>query len=96
MDEYIERGYVLERLKKRIYDPNFWHSGEDWRSGILLSCNVVDETPADDVVEVVRCRDCKYFSKDSDGRRYCDLLYVTMHETDFCSYGKRKDCDGDD
>ena len=37
-----------------------------------------------DVVEVVRCKDCKYRAK---GLPYC----AYFGETDFCSYGERKE-----
>jgi hypothetical protein len=50
--EYIEREFVIERLQKRFNDPNYWHTGEDWKAGLSMAKDVVDETPASDVVEV--------------------------------------------
>lgn len=59
----------------------------------------IDETPTADVVEVVRCKDCK--------KRYtknCSLCYDTankgyflwsmINDNFFCAYGERK-CDND-
>ena len=52
-----------------------------------------------DCVHVVRCKDCEYICHYTDGHLECRLLsdlrpipctYVTMKETDFCSYGKRR------
>lgn len=45
-----------------------------------------------DVVEVVRCKDCKYYianycTRDINGRT--NMFY--MNADDFCSYGERKD-----
>ena len=52
----------------------------------------IDSQPTADVVEVVRCKDCKY--KDSCLQKVdCDYQY---REIDFCSYGERKDADGKD
>lgn len=53
--------------------------------------------PAADVAPVVRCKDCKYGDYDSkpDGAMVClrtkDGFW--RKETDFCSYGERKDND---
>ena len=46
-----------------------------------------------DVVEVVRCKDCKHCDPDN---RHCDhymgtVLPVSRKDNDFCSYGERKD-----
>ena len=47
-----------------------------------------------DVVEVVRCRNCKYFNNQFNT---CKCLSpkadVEMNEDDYCSYGERKDVD---
>ena len=56
------------------------------------------DAPAADVVEVVRCKDCKYYSEDG----ICDVhseyedkytrgYVVFMNGEDFCSYGERKE-----
>ncbi len=50
-----------------------------------------------DLVEVVRCKDCKYYD---DGECTChsephDRIYerwtVDVYENDYCSYGERRD-----
>lgn len=49
----------------------------------------IDEVPTADVVEVVRCKDCKYF-KYGD---YCTedkMEHSQCRKNDFCSYGERK------
>ena len=46
-----------------------------------------------DFVEVVRCKDCKYWTTENDG--YCAklsaLVLVENISSAFCSYGERKD-----
>ena len=49
--EYINKEEVLYELDKRFKDPDFWHTGEDWRSGLGLACEIVDERPTADVIE---------------------------------------------
>lgn len=56
----------------------------------LMGC--IDETPTADVVEVVRCRDCKHYVLNTLGIKFCSEsrgLTLPYDET-FCSYGKRK------
>lgn len=54
------------------------------------------EMPAADVVEVVRCRNCKHFKTDTDyckehNKGYCEWDNVVKSKRHFCSYGERKD-----
>ena len=52
----------------------------------------INRAPEADVVEVVRCKDCKYH-RDLDGGVKCDRmdgLLMTL-PNDYCSYGRRKE-----
>ena len=42
------------------------------------------------IVEVVRCKDCKYCEWDKDGG-WCILSAHRTKTTDYCSWGERKD-----
>lgn len=47
-----------------------------------------------DVVEVVRCRDCKYYERipNRGGPMCTEFLGLTIPDSDdFCSYGERKE-----
>ena len=48
-----------------------------------------------DVVEVVRCSECKYFSKELKQGKHSCLNYQLPYclKNDYCSYGERKDGD---
>lgn len=49
---------------------------------------IVEEAPAVDAVEVVRCKDCVY----RDGTPgQPNILCYQMHDDDFCSYGERRE-----
>ena len=65
---------------------------------------VVAEAPTVDAVEVVRCRDCKWYMPDD---LFTDIMFCHRLKKDngkpakynycaddFCSYGERKDGDG--
>lgn len=58
----------------------------------------IDAQPTADVVEVVRCKDCKWFSvHNKDGCYRPDLDHhaqmTPVYEDDFCSYGTPKERD---
>ena len=59
---------------------------------------MIRKRPTVDAVEVVRCKDCKHWHKDTV---FCDYMSyreaserVNWYADDFCSYGERKDGDG--
>lgn len=82
MSEYIDREKLLRDIEHyHVSDGKFQH----W----------VEIQPTVDVVPVVRCKDCEYWSGEILGKRckYHSGLYH-MEETnpyDFCSHGVRKD-----
>ena len=55
------------------------------------------EIPAADVVEVVRCKDCKEYNTHScdEGFGWCEMWDLGKTDDQFCSYGKRAEMRGD-
>ena len=52
-----------------------------------------DDEPEDeekDLVEVVRCEDCKHCWRDSEHVLCCKRYEVEVDSTDFCSHGARR------
>ena len=93
--EYIERGALKDSFceacstKKRYQRTN-----DECRNHIdsygngCFKMRYIDEAPAADVVEVVRCKDCKHFV--SEVCRH-DFAMNLCRGDDFCSYGERKE-----
>ena len=79
MVEYITK----ERAKDLIVVAA---SGNSARLARMLG-KLEDEPPAD-VVEVIRCKDCRYWDPYYN---YCEEYATEKGEGDFCSFGKRKD-----
>ena len=52
---------------------------------------ILETAPTIDAVPVVRCRECKYHNKPPCPMR---LSFNWTEDDDFCSYGERKDGDG--
>lgn len=71
-----------EELKKELLSRAFFPA---------LVKHAIEKCPTVDAVEVVRCKDCKYWDDD----RRCNgiengLVREYTREDDFCSYGERK------
>ena len=86
MTEYIEREALMRNLK---------HFAPEQLTPLVKS--LIQKQPAEDVVEVVRCKDCKYWQDNNGGYPHEECKW-SENETpdldDFCSYGERKE--GDD
>ena len=98
MDEYIEREKLYKRISDiRIYASVARQSGKDL-SGELLKfyreavLKAIADAPAADVVEVVRCKDCRHSALTSiDGVFYCFKANNTVKREDFCSCSERRE-----
>ena len=94
--EYIERGEALAATCRYCSEC----FGGPCESKCVDYCEI-SNIPAADVVEVVRCKDCKHnvanWEHDElDVADYTDIVcdyFMTdgMTATDYCSYGVRKD-----
>ena len=85
---------VALRHKRKMSGADF--GGEFWDEAVLASD--IKNAPTIDAVPVVRCRDCKHWHKDTV---FCGYMSygeaserVNWYADDFCSYGERKDGDG--
>ena len=77
--DYIKREDAIEQARRN------WTGEGDWIASTEI--NLLKNLPTADVVEVVRCKDCKYHAEFSSK---CNKLNLTpMWPNDFCSYGER-------
>lgn len=101
MSRYIDATDIAKQIadfKRVVNSPN-----SDYMTGYLCALSVTEgmiaKTPTADVVEVVRCRDCKYlYCLDAIERRfYCrhspqGLRGINIVEDNpYCSYGERRE-----
>ena len=71
---YIEREKAIDEIDKWLDSVGYVTVGKGLTSyGELIGC--LEDTPADDVVEVVRCKDCKHCDPDN---RHCDHYMGTV------------------
>ena len=92
MAEYINRAELIENLNK--FAPEHYNA---------LINQLITKQPAADVVEVVRCKDCKrcYEKRtklNNQLMRFCmrmDGNEYQVNANDFCSYGTPKERGGE-
>lgn len=108
MTEYIEREALMQELEEIggcDAPPDSWADGFD--KGILSAIKHVEAQPAADVVEVVRCKDCKYFFDEccnheknrvlhrvpDFGKHYSYVGRIKVEPDHYCGHGERKEGD---
>lgn len=90
MKEYIERAALYEVM-----------NGQDCEFSLIDALALIEQFPAGDVVEVVRCRECAHYKicdRWKNGRRMlCEIHHHSYlgHDGDknFCSWGQRKEAE---
>lgn len=92
MSDYIKREDVLEICE--------WYQQEYTECAYALDnlTNEMRRLHPVDAVEVVRCRDCKYYNtahiRGSDGEvhevKHCNRFGLAYQPNDYCSYGERR------
>jgi hypothetical protein len=93
MAKYID----VDRLFQEFENAEWYDNKDRDLAEDILIC-----TPAADVVEVVRCKDCRYAYINSfsalSGTAVCNIMaekskgeYYIVQQDSFCSYGKKKE-----
>lgn len=99
----VIKNIVAERDKipyELVSEKPFKH-GNSMRGGIRKALRCIEQAPTVDAVPVVRCRECKHWkpSGSKAGNSFSDMEYIggceftkyCRRESDFCSYGERKE-----
>lgn len=84
-----EKDYQLEHCKDSF----------KCRCGLEIAIADLGDMPTIDAVEVVRCKDCEYYEREECMCPYIwmsDCAHLYPNPDDYCSYGKRKEADGND
>lgn len=80
MADYIKREDAINAIFSNKFTPS-------------VVRRVLRQIPSADVVEVVRCKDCKHYAYApvNDGWNSCDRDALIRHESFFCASGERMD-----
>ena len=96
MARLIDADKLLESYKKWIPQLSSKEDEGD-RRGVETCIAVLEDMPTMDAVEIVRCKDCKHYEIHKPKvLENCERngYIIPMKPDDFCSYGERKDGDG--
>lgn len=100
MKEYIEKDAAIEFVKSLIDTMSVCTSIDEclgMKSMKSRALGALHDVPAADVVEVVRCKDCRYFYNGHD--EMCCINHkgvVVTNENGFCHHAKRREDEGGD
>ena len=94
MAEYIDR----EQAEIMAIDgADKWDGGYNYERELAIQ-EAIRRIPSADVVEVVRCKDCKHYKPQFKSRHWqnkknycCRSSFAKVNDFDYCSYGERKD-----
>lgn len=106
MSDYIKRSNLAAIISDLLVSP--WAARRmsnvalGIREALCLVQDIINDEvqndalklPAADVVEIVRCADCKYCLKEDDYSFWCNGFCSParlVRPDDFCSHGKRKE-----
>ena len=87
MPEYIEREALALKVRRYLM-PNVDVDGTvQVENAERYFLKLIEETPAADVVEVVRCKDCNNSAEVACGVMYCCYFNKNVEEDGFCYEG---------
>jgi len=92
MDDLISRQKALEHLRKRLIQTANNNVGFVCDAGATFEDaservkTWLDEVPSIDAVQVVRCKDCKYYKENT---MVCSRY--GLEDDDYCSWAERKE-----
>ena len=98
--EHIERDAVVKELQEELDFESPMYTADQNKHiniGLKIALRVIRKALAADVVEVVRCKDCKHGSiDDHTGKGLCRNPMgcygcVPTKEDGFCSFGEKRD-----
>ena len=80
---YIEKEPIIEFITKGLNNPD---NSKAYGYDAIEILAEIEYTPTADVVKVVRCKECKYFSEEI---QHCGVLGF-CEPNEYCSRGERR------
>lgn len=85
MSRYIDADAFMKSIRK-IRDMQNFKTNTNWYSAYDEFLDLIEDFPIADVVEIVRCKDCKWFNQ-----IVCKRMNRVMKSDGFCSNGERRE-----
>lgn len=94
MSRYIDKDLLLKQINAFIStDEKYTDYNCGYDDCICAVQDTIEDMPEADVVEVTRCKDCKYWQDNNGGYPHPECRWgrgETPDGDDFCSAGERK------
>lgn len=90
MSKYVDTDKLLDLINAHHYKLADKNNSMDYGMFTVGIKQAIDEIPTDDVVEVVRCKDCQYFRPYEEVENFdgeCIAHEIETDKTEFCSIG---------
>ena len=91
MTDFIRREDIIKWIDDSLELCGSRYSTEQANMMELFRTVINDCLPFADVVEVVRCKECRSYNRPRLG--FCEMHLARMHGDDFCSYGEKMEED---
>ena len=88
ISDYIKREDALDACYEETSSK--WSTKEETEEGKIIA-GVIRSIPSADVVEVVRCKDCKHWREYMAGLGACDKLKTDMDGSSYCNHGEHSE-----
>ena len=75
-----------DALKEHVKKYTSVFAKYDWRE----ICEMLNDAPTVDAVEVVRCKDCRWYENDGY-HTHCRIMRLSVEAEDYCSRGERRE-----
>lgn len=84
MADYIDREKLLDCIDLLFAD--------DGTGYFVVTGDDINRIPAEDIVKVIRCKDCAYSSPNPrrENQRWCEVHMGMVYDDEFCSRGVKK------
>ena len=91
IDRMIEDAPTIDAVPRSVVDQIRWE--RDMAIGQLEEIGVGFCEKTDDVVKVIRCKDCLHYRQmvSFDGECMCDVFEWKAEPMDYCSFAERKE-----
>ena len=87
MPRYIDAEQAIRLIEQDALSQVYYSKSD------AIDC--INALPTSNVAEVVRCKDCKFYKKDTDyckehNKGYCEFDNTVKSKMHFCGYGERR------
>ena len=90
--DLISRQDAIDMFRKLADDDWNIQVSTTWATAFDESADMIEDLPSADVVEVLRCKDCRQKSVyPGDKRPYCIRWEQYTTDDAYCSWGERKE-----